>query len=65
MPIKPEHKMTVAQVRRELEPQGFKFREKFDFLPWQHIIVFREAGRSRRRQKSPKQPLELKVRHTP
>lgn len=40
VPIKPEHKMTFAQVRRELEPQGFKFKEKFDFLPWQHIIVF-------------------------
>jgi ubiquinone/menaquinone biosynthesis C-methylase UbiE len=40
VPIKPEHKMTYAQVRREIEPQGFTFKEKFDFLPWQHIIVF-------------------------
>jgi len=40
VPIKPEHKMTFAQVRREIEPQGFTFKEKFDFLPWQHIIVF-------------------------
>jgi ubiquinone/menaquinone biosynthesis C-methylase UbiE len=40
VPIKPEHKMTYKQVRRELEPQGFAFKEKFDFLPWQHIIVF-------------------------
>jgi ubiquinone/menaquinone biosynthesis C-methylase UbiE len=40
VPIKPEHKMTFAQVRREVEPQGFQFKEKFDFLPWQHIIVF-------------------------
>lgn len=44
VPIKPEHKMTVAQVRRELEPQGFKFKEKFDFLPWQHIIVFEKPA---------------------
>jgi ubiquinone/menaquinone biosynthesis C-methylase UbiE len=40
VPIKPEHKMTYAQVRREIEPQGFKFKEKLDFLPWQHIIIF-------------------------
>lgn len=40
VPIKPEHKMTYKQVRRELEPQGFAFKEKFDFLPWQHILVF-------------------------
>jgi predicted methyltransferase len=23
VPIKPEHKMTVSQVRKEVEPQGF------------------------------------------
>jgi len=40
VPIKPEHKMTFAQVRREVEPQGFRFKQKFDFLPWQHIIIF-------------------------
>lgn len=44
VPIKPEHKMTFAQVKRELEPQGFKFKEKFDFLPWQHIIVFEKPA---------------------
>ena len=40
VPIKPEHKMTVAQVRKEIEPQGFRFVTVHDFLPWQHIIVF-------------------------
>ncbi len=40
VPIKPEHKMTLAQVRKELEPQGFRFVESLEFLPWQHIIVF-------------------------
>jgi protein-L-isoaspartate O-methyltransferase len=33
VPIKPEHKMTVDQVRRELEPQGFVFKESLEFLP--------------------------------
>ena len=40
VPIKPEHKMTLKQVRRELEPQGFTFKESLEFLPWQHIIIF-------------------------
>jgi ubiquinone/menaquinone biosynthesis C-methylase UbiE len=40
VPIKPEHKMTLAQVKKEVEPQGFRFKESFEFLPWQHIIIF-------------------------
>ena len=40
VPIKPEHKMTLKQVRLEVEPQGFRFKESLEFLPWQHIIVF-------------------------
>jgi len=44
VPIKPEHKMTLAQVRKELEPQGFRFLESFEFLPWQHIIVFEKPA---------------------
>jgi ubiquinone/menaquinone biosynthesis C-methylase UbiE len=40
VPIKPEHKMSVAQVRKELEPQGFVFQQVHEFLPWQHILVF-------------------------
>jgi SAM-dependent methyltransferase len=44
VPIKPEHKMTLAQVRRELEPQGFVFKESLEFLPWQHIITFEKTA---------------------
>ncbi len=44
VPIKPEHKMTVAQVRKEIESQGFTFKELLDFLPWQHIIVFQKPA---------------------
>ena len=40
MPIRPEHKMTLAQVRRELEPMGFRFVESMEFLPVQRVIVF-------------------------
>ena len=40
VPIKPEHKMTVGQVLKEIEPMGFRLRKKLDFLPWQHIFIF-------------------------
>jgi len=41
VPIRPEHKMTLRQVRAELEPQGLKFDQVIETLPQQHIIVFR------------------------
>ena len=40
VPIKPLHKMTKAQVRRELEPNGFALQREFDQLPWQHLMFF-------------------------
>ena len=44
VPIKPEHKMTVAQARKEVEPKGFTFKEAKEFLPWQHVIVFEKSA---------------------
>ena len=41
VPIKPEHKMTLKQVRAEVEPEGYRFDESIEVLPQQHIIVFR------------------------
>ena len=40
VPIQPLHKMSVEDVRWELEPLGFKFQRSLEFLPWQHIIIF-------------------------
>jgi SAM-dependent methyltransferase len=40
VPIKPEHKMSKAQVRRELEPRGFRLVHEYDGLPWQHLLIF-------------------------
>jgi ubiquinone/menaquinone biosynthesis C-methylase UbiE len=40
VPIKPEHKTTLAQIRRELEANGFVFRSSDESLPQQRIIVF-------------------------
>jgi ubiquinone/menaquinone biosynthesis C-methylase UbiE len=46
VPIKPEHKMTVAQVRLEVEPQGFVFKDSLEFLPWQHVIIFEKPAQA-------------------
>lgn len=42
--IKLVHKMTVVQVRKELEAVGLKWKETKGFLPYQHFIVFEKAG---------------------
>jgi SAM-dependent methyltransferase len=44
VPIKPEHRMALRQVRRELEAFGFRVQELHEFLPWQHIVVFGKKG---------------------
>jgi ubiquinone/menaquinone biosynthesis C-methylase UbiE len=44
VPIKPEHKMTLEQARKEVEPQGFTFKESLEFLPWQHVIIFEKPA---------------------
>jgi precorrin-6B methylase 2 len=44
IPIKPLHKMTEAQVRRELEAVGLRHVETMDFLPRQHVLVFEKAS---------------------
>jgi SAM-dependent methyltransferase len=41
VPIRPEHKMTVAQVKAELEPEGFRLDKLLEDLPRQHILIFR------------------------
>ena len=43
VPIQPLHKMSVGDVRAELEPMGFRFQRSIDFLPWQHILIFTVA----------------------
>jgi ubiquinone/menaquinone biosynthesis C-methylase UbiE len=45
VPIKEEHKMTVAQVDAELAVHGFTRVERHDFLPWQHILIYRVGAK--------------------
>ena len=41
VPILEVHKMSVAEVKLELEAEGFVLDKVIDVLPWQHIIVLK------------------------
>lgn len=44
VPIKPSHKMTAAQVRKEMAPHPLEWvSTDSTSLPWQHVIVFRRT----------------------
>jgi predicted methyltransferase len=40
VPILPLHKMSQAQVMREIPSNGFKLVGQYDGLPWQHVLFF-------------------------
>jgi SAM-dependent methyltransferase len=42
VPIRPEHKMAVAEVKAEIEPEGFRLDKTIETLPRQHILIFRK-----------------------
>lgn len=44
VPIKPLHKMTEAQVKKEMSALPLEWVETISVLPRQHIIVFRKTG---------------------
>lgn len=43
VPIRPEHKMSKAQILKEWVPMGFALDRSFDELPWQHLMFFRKV----------------------
>lgn len=43
VPIKPEHKMSKAQLAKELTANGYRLVKEFDGLPWQHMMWFGKA----------------------
>ena len=53
VPIKPLHKMSQAQVKRELKKAGLVWIETLDLLPQQHLMLFglpsQDASTGRRR----------------
>jgi ubiquinone/menaquinone biosynthesis C-methylase UbiE len=40
IPIKPEHKMSVAEARLEVEAEGYVLARVDEVLPRQHILIF-------------------------
>lgn len=44
VPIKPLHKMTEAQVRKEMSVHPLEWRETVAVLPRQHIIIFQKKS---------------------
>jgi ubiquinone/menaquinone biosynthesis C-methylase UbiE len=44
VPIKELHKMTQAQVRKEMSVHALEWVETLNELPWQHVIVFRKKS---------------------
>ena len=40
VPIKPEHKMSVAEAKMEVEAEGFTLSRVDEALPRQHILIF-------------------------
>jgi ubiquinone/menaquinone biosynthesis C-methylase UbiE len=43
VPILPEHKMSAAEVKAELEPQGLVLSKVIETLPRQHILILTKA----------------------
>ena len=43
IPIRPEHKMTVAEAKLELEAEGFRLWTVNSRLPRQHVMIFRKS----------------------
>ena len=41
VPIKPLHKMSEAQIRREAAQNGLIWERTANTLPWQHMVIFK------------------------
>ena len=44
VPIKPLHKMSEAQIRREAGVFALEWERTVSTLPWQHVVVFRKRN---------------------
>lgn len=43
VPIKPLHKMSQEQVKKEMAPHALVYERTVNALPWQHVLVFRKS----------------------
>lgn len=44
VPIADAHRMSLSEVRAEVETEGFAFDRAIETLPRQHIVIFRRSG---------------------
>jgi len=44
VPILPDHKMSVAEARTEVEAEGFNLERVIETLPRQHILIYTKAA---------------------
>ena len=44
VPIRPEHEMTVKDVKAELSAEGYVLDHLVETLPWQHMFFFRRPA---------------------
>ena len=44
VPIKPLHKMSEAQIKREAGIFVLEWERTVSTLPWQHVVVFRKRN---------------------
>jgi 16S rRNA C1402 N4-methylase RsmH len=42
VPIKPLHKMSEAQIKREASIFSLEWERTVSTLPWQHVVIFRK-----------------------
>jgi precorrin-6B methylase 2 len=43
VPIYEPHKMSIAQVKKEMSVQQLQYSETLTNLPWQHVIIFKKT----------------------
>jgi SAM-dependent methyltransferase len=41
IPILEVHKMSVAEVKQEMDAEGYEIDKVIETLPWQHVIVLK------------------------
>jgi SAM-dependent methyltransferase len=44
VPILPDHKMSVAEAKTEVEAEGMKLTQVIETLPRQHILIYTKAA---------------------
>ena len=50
VPILTVHRMSVAQVKKEMTPhKELKHQKTLDHLPWQHVIIFEKIGEAKKK----------------